>query len=106
MRWEPCEGTVQAGHRMEDLAIEAEDLVAGIGPEGAIGRYVERVNLRTAGQPFGLSHQAKAGSIIAVQTGFGPGPDIAIPVLGKGQDRHILEPFGRPVMAETILLGL
>ena len=100
------EGAVEAEYGVEDLAIEAEDLVAGLGPEGAIGRHVERVNLRTAGQPFGRPHQAKAGSIIAVQAAFGPGPDIAVTVLGERQDRQVLEPFGRPIMAETVLLSL
>src|SRR5208282_1036849 len=43
------EGAAEAEYSVEDLAIEAEDLVAGLGPEAAIGGQVERVNLRTAG---------------------------------------------------------
>ena len=82
MRCAPPRGPLRPSDGVEDLAIEAEDLVAGIGPEGAIGRQVERVNLRTARQPFGRPHQAKAGSIIAVQAAFGPGPDIAGSGLG------------------------
>src|SRR5580658_2622170 len=100
----PGERAAHPTYGVEDLAIETEDQIAGIGPEGAIGRHVERVNLGGARQPFGRPHQAKTGSIIAVQAPFGPGPDIAGMILGQGQDDHILEPFGRPIVPETVLL--
>src|ERR1700686_4464627 len=89
--------TFEAGNGVKGLAIEAENLIAGIGPQGAIGRQVERMNLSSARQSFGRPDQAKAVAIIAVQATFGTGPDIASPVLGERQDGHILEPFSSAV---------
>ena len=62
------------------------------------------MNLGGAGQPFGGAHQAEAGPVIAVQSAFCSGPDVAGGILGQGEDDQVLEAFGGAVVAETVLL--
>src|SRR5208283_3040575 len=94
----------QPSDGLKTLPVETEDLRAGVGPEGAIRGHVQGVDFAAAGQPFGSSHQAKAGSVIPVQAAFRPSPDVAGAVLRQRQDDQVLKPFGSPIVAEAVLL--
>src|ERR1035441_8751300 len=63
------------------------------------------MDFRGAWQPFGGGHQAKACPVIAVQSAFRSGPDVTGAVLRQRQDGQVLQPLGRSVVAETVLLG-
>ena len=95
----------EPGNRVETLPVEAENPRAGIGPERAIRRHVQGMDFGGARQPFGGAHQAKARAVIAVQSAFRSGPDVAGAVLRQGEDAQVLQSIRRPVLAETVLLG-
>jgi hypothetical protein len=58
-----------------------------------------------ARQSFRHPNQPETGAVIAVQPAFRPGPDVACAVLSQRKDDQVLEPFGRSVRAETVLLS-